>query len=229
MGRKNKLKKFAEITNFNNVLEAFELEEGELYRNLEEKVYLKGKWSEAHFGNHAPLVLELACGKGEYTNALAKRYPDRNFVGVDIKGNRIWKGAVHAREEGLDNVSFLRTRIEYLDVYFGSGEINAIWITFPDPFLRPSKSNRRLTSPFFLDKYTMITSSGASLYLKTDDTNLYEFSLKSIEDHENYKLEHHTADVYGSAYDDILGIQTYYEKKHLAKGKKIKFIAFSRI
>lgn len=228
MGRKNKLKKFAEITKFNNVFEAFELGDGKLYKNFSEKIDLKGKWRKEYFRNKSSIVLELACGKGEYTNAMAGKFPDKNFVGVDIKGNRIWKGAVKAREDNLLNVAFLRTRIEYLDSYFESGEVNEIWITFPDPFVKPSKANRRLTSLYFLDKYKNITSKDARFYLKTDDTDLYNFTIATVQSHPEYRLVSKTSDVYSGEYSDILGIKTYYERKHLLKGKKIKFIEFTR-
>ncbi|MCL4162187.1 UNVERIFIED_CONTAM: hypothetical protein GTU68_051039, partial [Idotea baltica] len=137
---------------------------------------MRGRWREQHFGNKAPLILELACGRGEYTLALAAHFKEQNFIGVDIKGARIWKGAKMALEQQLDNAAFLRTRIEQIELFFTPEEVDEIWITFPDPFLKKGKANRRLTSASFLDRYRKILKKGGLLHLKTDDPTLYNFT-----------------------------------------------------
>ena len=153
MSKKNKLKKFADLLVYPNVYENYDPKYPRLLKNKDEEVDLKGKWASDHFHNAQPIILELACGRGEYTEALAEAYPDYNFIGVDIKGARIWQGATSALEKGLSNAGFLRTRIEQIALFFDACEIDGIWITFPDPFLRESKENKRLTSTRFLDLY----------------------------------------------------------------------------
>lgn len=187
---------------------------------------MKGKWASAYFKNNHPLILELACGKGEYTLALASRDPEHNFIGVDIKGARIWKGARRGLEEKVLNAAFLRTRIEFIEHYFAPGEVESIWITFPDPFA--GKPNRRLTSIPFLDRYRKFLRPGGTVKLKTDSELLYEFTLEVIHSDPQCKLLYHNADIYnGPLYDPILEQKTYYELKHLAEGKKITYIEFS--
>lgn len=224
MAGKNKLKKFAEVTAFPNVLEAFAFEDGLLHLNESEKVRMKGQWGTRFFGSSHPICLELACGKGEYTLGLARLYPDRNYIGMDIKGNRIWKGAGEALRHQLTNVGFLRSRIEFVNHYFAEDEISEIWIIFPDPFLRSRDEQRRLTSEPFLDRYRDLLKDQSVLHLKTDSDALFEFSLSSIDAHENFTLELVKPDIDRLPRTDELAIKTYYEKKHLENGKTIKYI-----
>lgn len=227
MARKNKLRKFAEVLSFPNVYECYSVQQPQLVGAGMVPVDLKGRWAQDHFKNDHPITLELACGGGEYTVGLAKNFPDRNFIGVDVKGNRLWKGAKTALEEGLNNAAFLRTRIEIIDHFFAIGEIAEIWITFPDPFPRSSKENRRLTSAFFLEKFRPILQKGGLVHLKHDDPDFYQFTLDTIAQDERNTLIFHDPDIYASPLPfPELGIQTLYESFHLAAGKKIKYIRF---
>ena len=227
MSRRNKLEKFAELLTFPNVYQNYNPKEPCLQYLAGEKVSRKGEWKAVHFGNHADLVLELACGGGEYSLDLARQYPNRNFIGVDIKGNRLWKGARKAMAANCNNVAFLRTRIEQIDLFFGSDEISEIWITFPDPYLKKSKANRRLTSHFFLNKYAKILRSGATLHLKTDSAELYEFTLETLSGEDRFHLLEHTCDLYdGIILRPELTIKTFYEKMHLEDGRTIKYVRF---
>ena len=227
MSRRNKLLKFTENLTFNNVYEAISYGSSELKRNETDLVVLNGEWNTKHFKNSKPIILELACGRGEYCLALAERYPNINFIGVDIKGARIWKGAKLALENQLSNVAFLRTRIECIDKFFDEGEVDELWITFPDPFLRDSKYNRRLTSPNFLALYKKLLKPGGLIHLKTDSPELYEHSLEVIEELQ-LELIIQDDDIYASAElpQRDLDIKTYYERQHLEKGKKIKYLQF---
>lgn len=212
---KDKLRRFAEIETFANVLQ------------LDEGKPLKGQWSKEHFKNNNPVVLELACGKGEYTVNLAQLFPDKNFIGVDYKGNRIWRGAKTALEEGVNNVAFLRIQIENLLDYFGKGEVDEIWITFPDPQPQLSREKKRLTSPRFLEKYAEVLKPGGYLNLKTDNDGLYAYTAEKISE---LNLNEHinTADLYNSEFaDEVLSIKTYYERKYLAHNKNINYLKFS--
>jgi len=226
MAKRNKLQKFEQLNGFNNVFQNFNFEKPSLTGAHGEERDLKGKWAESHFENDNPIVIELACGRGEYSLALAQQYPEKNFIGVDVKGARIWKGAGIALEKGLENVAFVRTRIEQLELFFGKGEISEIWITFPDPFLKKSKSNRRLTSEYFLKCYKRMLKDDALCHLKTDNTMLYEFSLEIFEE-QGIKVNYKSADIYsGPLFIPELEYQTYYEKMHLEKKLKIKYIQF---
>lgn len=183
-----------------------------------------GTWNSDIFNNENPIVLELACGKGEYSTGLAKLYPKKNFVGFDLKGNRLWVGAQRALDQNLENVRFFRAYIDHLDQFFEKGEISEIWIIFPDPQLK--KDRKKLTSPKFLKLYKPLLKSGATINLKTDSTELYEFTKEVIEE-EGLELVRDISDVYKECPDDPeLSIKTYYEKKHLENGKLIKFISF---
>jgi tRNA (guanine-N7-)-methyltransferase len=225
MSKRNKLQKFAELLNFPNVYENFDAGEPSLTAAQGVKVDLKGRWAEQHFQNAQPITLELACGRGEYTVALARQYPQRNFIGVDIKGARIWKGANAALQESLSNAAFLRTRIEQITHFFAPGEVSEIWITFPDPFLRNSKSNRRLTAPPFLDRYRQMLAPGGLVHLKTDEPALYEFTLEVLADYPHATLQYHNADIYAAELPiPELEVKTYYERLHLAASKKIKYV-----
>lgn len=227
MGRKNKLRKFAEVLSFPNVYECYNVQQPALVGAGMEEIDLKGKWNELHFKNDRPITLELACGGGEYTVGLAQRFPERNFIGVDVKGNRLWKGAKTALEQGIANAAFLRTRIEIIDHFFAPGEVSEIWITFPDPFPRASKENRRLTSPFFHEKYRLILQPGGLVHLKHDDPDFYQFTLESIASDERCQLLYHNDDIYAAELPmPELAIQTLYESFHLAAGKKIKYVRY---
>jgi tRNA (guanine-N7-)-methyltransferase len=215
---KNKLQKFEDVDRFSNVFEYTDFDK--------EKSKPKGNWHKKIFKNENPIVLELACGKGEYTINLARKYPDKNFIGIDKKGWRIWTGAKKALEEPLPNVHFMRIFIDHLTDYFEEDEVDEIWITFPDPYLRDSQSSKRLTSPKFLNIYSKILASDATIHLKTDSDELYDFTLETIKE-QKCKIIDRVDDVYAERPDDpILTIKTYYEKMHLEKRKTIHYIAF---
>ena len=226
MGRKNKLKRFAEISSFPNVYEIDPANESFLSNTEGVSYDLRGLWGEKHFGNNHPIVLELACGKGDYSVALARDQPELNYIGVAIKGARIWKGARTALENSMHNVAFLRTRIEFIDRFFVSGEIAEIWITFPDPF--EGKVTRRLTSPPFLDRYRNILKRGGIIHLKTDSELLYDYTLEVIHADPRCNLLYSNADIYSLplAFNE-LHHKTFYEIKHLADAKTIKYLRFT--
>ncbi len=228
MARKNKLRKFAEILSFPNVYECYDVQHPTLVGAGMQPVQLQGRWQEQHFQNQHPITLELACGGGEYTVGLARRFPDRNFIGVDVKGSRLWTGAKLALEEGLSNAAFLRTRIEIIGHFFAPGEVAEIWITFPDPFPRASKENRRLTSAYFHDKYRQILHAGGVVHLKHDDPDFYQFTLDTIAADPRCHLIYQNDDIYaGPLPFPELEIQTLYEGKHLAAGRKIKYVRYT--
>lgn len=212
---KDKLRKFAEIATFGNVLQ---LEEGKV---------MKGQWAKKHFGNNNPIVLELACGKGEYAVNLAKLFPDKNFIGVDYKGNRIWRGAKTALEDHISNVAFLRIQIETLLDFFEKGEIDEIWITFPDPQPQISREKKRLTSDRFLERYRWVLKEGGYVNLKTDNDGLHAYTFSKIEEL-GLKVHCKTEDLYHSDFvNETLTIKTYYERKYLAHNKNINYLKFS--
>ncbi len=209
---KDKLRKFAEIATFPNVVQ---LEAGKPF---------KGQWAATFFKNDKPLILELACGKGEYTVNLAKLFPDKNFIGIDYKGNRIWRGAKTAIEEGISNVGFLRIQIETILEYFDAAEVSEIWITFPDPQPQDSREKKRLTNPAFLARYKHILKPDGIMHLKTDNDGFYAYTLAQIELQQLPK-EKETTDLYHSdLVDEVLSIKTYYEKKYLATDKNINYV-----
>lgn len=216
---KKKLQRFAEMETFSNVIQpSFNDVFGKDY-------HLKGNWNQKIFGNDNPLILELGCGKGEYTVELARKYPGKNFIGVDIKGARIWKGARAALADCLSNVRFLRTRIEVINSFFSTNEVSEIWITFPDPQLK--KKRKRLTSPDFLSRYTRFLSNNGLVHLKTDNRVLYEYTLAIARINE-FNIRLHTDDLYNSGMsDEILEIKTFYEQGFLAQGMKITYLCFS--
>jgi tRNA (guanine-N7-)-methyltransferase len=225
MSSKNKLTKFAETKDYPHVYQNFNPKEPKLTHLDNEGIDMKGKWCSDHFKNDKPLILELACGRGEYSVALARVYPKNNYLGVDVKGARIWEGATIALKENLSNVAFLRTRIEQLPLFIADGEVDEIWITFPDPFLRESKESKRLTSPRFLDLYKPLLKPGAILHLKTDDVTLYEFTLLTLMEYPGIKILYQNNDIYSKKLDyNELEFKTYYEKSHLADGRTIKYI-----
>ncbi len=188
---------------------------------------IKGNWNEVQFKNPNPIVVELACGRGEFTVGLGRVFKDQNFIGVDIKGSRIWKGSSTASAEGIDNVAFLRTQIELLEKFFEEGEISELWITFPDPFPRDGDEKRRLTSPRFLEMYKPLLKSGGTIHFKTDNTGLFDYSLELFQNREDIDVLGFTHDFYQSEWkDDHHGIQTRYEKMFSEKGEKIKYLKF---
>ncbi len=222
---KNKQAKFAELETFSNVFQNFTPLQPAL-TCCGEKVAMKGHWKELFFRNGNPIVLELACGKGDYSVNLARQYPEKNFIGIDVKGNRIWTGARQALVDGLENVAFVRTRIEQLSEFFAPEEISGIWITFPDPFPRKSRALKRLTSPRFLDIYRKVCKPGACIHLKTDATGLFEYTLEVLEE-EGITAEEVILDVHGMAKTpEELQILTFYEKMHLEAKKKIHYLRF---
>lgn len=215
---KGKLFKFSEMETFPNVLQpAFE--------DVFEKDHtLKGKWKELFFKNSNPITLELGCGKGEYTLGMAKMFPNRNFIGIDIKGARIWKGAKRALEERLPNVAFLRTRIDFIASFFEADEIEEIWITFPDPQLK--KDLKKLTSSRFLNRYNQFLKTGGTINLKTDSRELYDYTC-AITNYNDLKVLAKTDNLYQSHLnDEILSIRTFYESMWLDEGLKIHYIQF---
>lgn len=222
---KNKLSKFAEMRQFHNVFQNFNFKDPQLIGAGGVEVDMKGSWGEEHFQNSNPIILELACGRGEYAVALAEKYPKKNFVGVDIKGARMYKGAKKALEETLTNAAFIRCRIEQIEEFFSKEEVAEIWITFPDPFLKRSDANKRLTAPVFLNKYRQILQKGGLIHLKTDSLPLYEYSLKVANGTDWVKLNENDPDIYaGELPLDDLEIKTNYERMHLNEGKDIKYI-----
>ncbi len=228
MSRRNKLQKFAEILSFPNVFENYEHNNPGLVGQDGEPVEMKGQWAKNHFKNNNPIVLELACGRGEYTLGLAERFPNRNFIGVDVKGARIWKGASLAIEAKLSNAAFLRTRIEQIDLFFAENEVSEIWITFPDPFLKKGKENRRLTAPSFINRYRKILHPNGTVNLKTDSDVLYEFTLEMLNEDNKCKLIYVDNNIYSKdLVTEELEIKTYYEKMHLEAQKTIKYVKFT--
>lgn len=209
---RNKRKKFQEVKNFVNVIEWNDPKAKEKVREI--------------FENYEQTVLELGCGKGEYTVQLAKKYPETLFLGIDIQGERIWKGAKEAIEENIPNAYFLRTQIENIQEYIPRKSVDEIWLTFPDPFPKDRQAKKRLTSPRFLDIYKKTLKKGGVVNLKTDSQGLYEYTLEQIEERKLKILDNQT-DIYGEGdIEDITDTQTTFEKKHLEKGKTIKYLKF---
>lgn len=215
----HKLVRFAENLTFPNLMQVS-------YEQLQQEHFAwQGRWNE-YFHNDHPLVLELGCGKGDYTVALAATRPERNYIGVDIKGARLWRGAKTAVEEQMPNVAFLRTKIELIDHFFAPEEVDELWITFPDP--QPKKPNKRLTSPRFIDIYKKIMKPGSTVHLKTDSIDLHQYTLNEVIAEAHYPVEYATANLYASGYDgEATQVQTFYEKQFLAEGKPITYIKFT--
>ena len=216
---KNKLQRFAELKTFPNVHDF-------LFTERENNFKLKGKWNKEYFKNNNPIVLELGCGKGEYSIGLAEKYPNKNFIGVDIKGARIWRGSKNAQEKNLQNVAFLRTQVEFIEGCFEKDEVSEIWITFPDP--QPNKEKKRLTHSVFLNRYKNILQQNGVIYLKTDSAELHEFSLDVISENKLTLLDS-TNDLYADnekSREEVKSIKTHYEKLFTAQGKKITYLKF---
>ncbi len=219
MGSKNKLKRFRENEIFANVIQPTREE-------VMADFPLKGKWS-SHFKNNNPIVLELGCGKGEYTVALAERNPNFNYIGIDIKGARFWRGAKTALEKNLSNVVFIRTQIELIDACFNENEVDEIWITFPDPQIKFKRMKHRLTNPDFLKKYQKILTKKGVVHLKTDSEFLHGYTLGLLQEgNHNILYAHH--DIYKNLHspEEAILTQTFYEKQFLEKGKAITYVKF---
>ena len=204
---KNKLQKFADMETYSHVFQY-------PFAVLKERGFdMRGKWNEMFFHNDNPIVLELGCGKGEYAVGLARRYPNKNFIGVDIKGARMWSGASEAKAEGIENVAFLRTHIELITHFFAPGEVSEIWITFPDPQMK--KTRKRLTSTRMLELYREILTENGIIHLKSDSPFLYTYTRAMVQEN-NFPILIDTDDLYNSGIDDdILGIKTFYEQQWL--------------
>ena len=217
---KNKLARWNELGTFNNVFQP------EIGAVAGEDHHVKGKWHAKVFCNERPIVLELGCGKGEYTVGLAAMFPECNFVGIDIKGARMWRGAKTADENKLTNVAFLRTRIEFINSFFAEDEVDEIWITFPDPHPGGRNSGKRLTSPPFLNRYRQFLKDRGIIHLKTDNTELYQYSL-AVALRNNLGVIRSTDDLYSqNSAGEILSIKTHYEKLFLRDGLKINYLAY---
>lgn len=218
MGSKDKLKRFRENETFSCLLQPRTEEV------LRRDHPVKGNWGRDMFHNSNPIVLELGCGKGEYTVSLAERFPDRNFIGIDIKGARLWKGAKYATEHEMPNVAFLRTRIEFIESLFAEGEVAEIWITFADP--QEKKARKRLTSPGFLTRYAKFLAPGGIIHLKTD-SRLLHFYTEELCKQNGMTILASDDDIYGHGVaDEILSIKTFYESSFLAKGIPITYLSF---
>lgn len=216
---KNKLKKFADLTTMNCVFQF-------PFAALKESGFpLRGNWRRDYFKNDNPIVLELGCGKGEYTVGLARRYPDRNFIGIDIKGARIWTGASQVRDNNISNAAFLRTTIDLLPDFFAPGEVDEIWITFPDPQMK--KVNKRLTGTRFLSLYSRVCTSGAIINLKSDSPFLYTYT-REMARHNHLDIVADTDDLYRAdgLPEELRSIRTFYEQQWLDRGLTIKYLAF---
>lgn len=219
----NKLEKFADLDSFTHC-SFFPFEK------IAEGHPLKGQWHQVQFKNDNPIVLELGCGRGEYTVGLAKNNPNKNFIGVDVKGNRIWTGAKQALDNKMNNVAFIRTRIDFIEHCFAKDEVDEIWITFPDPQPNKPRARKRLTNPMFLERYFKFLKPQGLIHLKTDNTGFYEYTLEVINE-QGLELIYSTADLYRhnpSGQKELTEIQTYYENLFSSKGEKIKYCCFKR-
>ena len=216
-----KLEKFSDFNSFKNCFTLY-------FENIKEGLPLKGKWHSNYFNNQNPIVLELGCGKGEYSVGLAKNNPNKNYIGVDIKGNRIWTGAKEALENKMNNVAFIRTRIDFIEHCFEPGEVSEIWITFPDPQPQKTRERKRLTNMRFIERYRKFLKPGGLVHLKTDSTSLYEYTMEVIRDNK-LELLFHTNDLYKNCPPDrkeLIEIKTHYEKLFTAKGEDIKYMCY---
>lgn len=219
---KRKLKKFAEVNTFNNCFFlSYEASKAE-------GLPLKGKWHSDYFKNNNPIVLELGCGKGEYTVGLAQRFPNKNFIGADVKGNRIWTGAKAAIENNMSNVAFIRTRIDFIDSCFAENEVDEIWITFPDPQPQKTRVRNRLTNMMFINRYKKFLKKNGSIHLKTDNEPFYDYTREVISEN-NFQLMDATNNLYADTTirnEALTSIKTYYEKKFSEMGFNICYLQF---
>ena len=221
MGSKNKLKRFRQNETFPNVIQPSREE------IIEGQFTYKGKWRADFFKNDLPIVLELGCGKGEYSVYLAQRYPDKNFLGIDIKGARFWAGAKESLDLGLTNVGFLRAQIELVEAVFEAGEVDEIWVTFPDPQIKFKRTKHRLTNPSFLKSYTTILKPGGRIHLKTDSEFLHGYTLGLLEG-QGWEIDYAHHDIYSNRYtpSDVTAIQTHYERLFRKENKAITYLTF---
>lgn len=221
---KNKLAKFADMEQYPHVFQYADV------ATASTPIDIKGHWHDSFFHNDHPIVLELGCGRGEYTVGLARLFPEKNFIGVDIKGSRMWTGATESLNEGLKNVAFLRTHIEFIDRFFAPGEVAEIWLTFSDPQMK--KATKRLTSTFFMERYRHFLQDNGLIHLKTDSNFLYTYTNYMVEknslpvDFKTNDLYHTLAAEEDEEVKNILGIQTYYEQQWIARGLTIKYLKF---
>lgn len=227
MAGKRKLEHFAEMKTFPHVFEPL-LEE--VFRK---DYHMKGNWKKEFFGNDNPLVLELGCGKGEYSVGMARKFTNKNFIGVDIKGARMWRGAKTALDEGMKNIAFLRTRIEFIEGCFANNEVDEIWITFPDPQMKDRREKKRLTGPLFIKRYRQFLKKEGLVHLKTDSDFFYDFSVLECKNN-NFPIHFSTDNLYAEGIQnldtemqEILSIKTHYEQLFTAKGHKIHYLKFS--
>lgn len=217
---KGKLKKFRQNAEYEHVIEP------EVKEFVAVDHPIKGNWKKKFFINEKPIVIELGCGKGEYSVGLARLFPEKNFIGVDIKGARLWRGATDSHSEDLKNVGFLRTRIELINSFFVEDEVDEIWITFPDPQMKKRRAKKRLTSSGFLSLYQKLLKDNGTVNLKTDSTFLYEYTC-AVTDLNNLEVLRKTDNLYNEDWtDDILSIQTHYERLHIDDGDNINYIQF---
>ena len=225
-GRKNKKKKIAEINTLSNVYQCHDYHETELMDASGHKMNLKGKWGSEIFKNNNPITVELACGKGDYTVALAAKYSGRNFIGVDIKGPRIHTGAKTALEQNLHNVAFARLKIQNILHFFAPEEIAEIWITFPDPFPKDRHEKHRLTYKSFLEKYKEVLKKDGVINFKTDDLPLFHYTRDSVTAF-GCEILYYKENIYSEPLEmEELSIKTYYEKQHIADGRTINYLRF---
>lgn len=225
-GEGKKIERWNEMENFPNVIQP------KFNEVFETEHQYKGKWQQDVFKNNNPIVLELGCGRGEYSVGLGKHFPNKNFIGLDIKGARIWKGAKQALDQKLNNIFFIRTHIDLITSFFAPNEVDEIWITFPDPQPQKSRARKRLTAPMFIERYKQLLKPNGIIHLKTDNEGFFRYTLEEIE-RNNFKLIEHTFNLYDEELknldaktQEILSIKTYYENLFSAKGHKIHYLRF---
>lgn len=220
MGSKNKLRRFEDNERFENVVQPTR-------EDAIKGISMKGKWAREMFGNNNPIVLELGCGKGEYTTGMAEEFPEKNFIGIDIKGARFWRGAKTALEEGLKNVAFIRTQIELVDLIFEENEVSEIWITFPDPQIKYKRTKHRLTNEAFLRKYHHILNENGTMHLKTDSEFMHGYTLGILQGQkQEITYANHRIYQTSGVPEFVTKIQTFYEKQYLKDNKPITYIQF---
>lgn len=222
MGSKNKLKRFIQNESFSNVIQPKRQE------LLSKNFNYKGNWNSLYFKNNNPIIIELGCGRGEYTVNLAKLNPDKNYIGIDIKGARFWRGAKTSIDEKLDNVVFLRTQIELINLVFGKDEVDEIWLTFPDPQIKYQRTKHRLTNPFFINLYKKILKNKGIVHLKTDSEFLHGYTLGILKSFSiNLIFSNHDIYKNNNAPDEVINIKTHYEKLFLESNKNISYLSFT--
>ena len=222
MGSKNKLKRFIQNESFSNVIQPKRQE------LLSKNFNYRGNWNSLYFKNNNPIIIELGCGRGEYTVNLAKLNPDKNYIGIDIKGARFWRGAKTSIDEKLDNVVFLRIQIELINLVFGKDEVDEIWLTFPDPQIKYQRTKHRLTNPFFINLYKKILKNKGIVHLKTDSEFLHGYTLGILKSFSvNLIFSNHDIYKNNNAPDEVINIKTHYEKLFLESNKNISYLSFT--